>query len=163
SFGAETRLAQVDADQIQPLIAPQPRPTPLFGRPSTRTATRNPEMRSVLAAVDSLSYAVPGEAAADPTSAASAVDTMAAGGADAAMAAASGAAPDPSINLQLGVFSDPAAARSTAMQFALLGAVDEDAVTDGDGQPATRLTLSRLKPGVERQDVVDLIHKLGLG
>jgi rare lipoprotein A len=157
AFGAVTRLASVDADQIRPLPVPQP----MGGRPATRTA-KNPEMRSVLAAVDSLSYANTGDNAADPASAASAVDAMAAGVAMADMNAASDDATDPAISLQLGVFSDPAVARSTAMQFAVLGAVDEDSVTDGDGQSATRLTLSRLKPGVEHQDVVDLVHKLGL-
>jgi rare lipoprotein A len=66
------------------------------------------------------------------------------------------------IKLQLGVFEDAAAARATAIQFALLGAVDEDDVTDDDGNAATRLTLTHLKPGVERGDVADLVHKLGL-
>ena len=66
------------------------------------------------------------------------------------------------IKLGLGVYADPAAARDMAMQFALLGAVDEDAVETDNGTDATRLTLTHLKPGVERQDVLDLVHKLGL-
>ena len=48
------------------------------------------------------------------------------------------------------------------MQFAMLGAVDEDDVQTDAGVEATQLTLTHLKPGVERQDVLDLVHKLGL-
>ena len=48
------------------------------------------------------------------------------------------------------------------MAFAVIGAVDEDQVTDDNGEAATRLTLTHLKPGVVRQDALDLVHKLGL-
>ena len=155
----ETRLASVEPSEIRPLFAPQPRPIPLFGgRPSARAATPNPEMRSVLAAVDSLSYA---QAGASPTAAAAAADAMAAGEAMADSGTTNSDVGAP-IDLQLGIFADPAVARSTAMQFAMLGAVDEDEVADANGAPATRLTLTRLKPGVGDQDVVDLVHKLGL-
>ena len=43
----------------------------------------------------------------------------------------------------------------------MLGAVDEDPV-DMDGRPATRLTLTHLKPGVARADAVRLAQQLGL-
>ena len=43
----------------------------------------------------------------------------------------------------------------------VLGAVDEDQV-DVNGRRATRLTLTHLKPGVARADVVSLAHELGL-
>jgi rare lipoprotein A len=43
----------------------------------------------------------------------------------------------------------------------MLGAVDEEAVTAG-GVAATRLTLTQLKPGVSRTDVLDLALDLGL-
>ncbi|HZY50605.1 MAG TPA: septal ring lytic transglycosylase RlpA family protein [Devosia sp.] len=65
------------------------------------------------------------------------------------------------INLGLGTFEDPVAAISVAESFAMLGAVDEDQV-DVNGRRATRLTLTHLKPGVARADVVSLAHELGL-
>lgn len=65
------------------------------------------------------------------------------------------------IRLELGTFTDPRSAIDTAIAFALLGAVDEDAVTAG-AIAATRLTLTHLKPGVSRIDVLDLARQLGL-
>jgi rare lipoprotein A len=65
------------------------------------------------------------------------------------------------ILLELGVFSDQQQAISIAQSFAMLGAVDEDQVEAG-GRTATRLTLTHLKPGVVRGDVVSLAQQLGL-
>ena len=65
------------------------------------------------------------------------------------------------IQLELGTFDDPITAISVAESFAMLGAVDEDQV-DENGRRATRLTLTHLKPGVARADVVSLAHELGL-
>jgi rare lipoprotein A len=65
------------------------------------------------------------------------------------------------IRLELGVFPDAATADEVALQFALLGAVDEDAVRI-PGADATRLTLTHLKPGVARDDVMLLAKQLGL-
>jgi rare lipoprotein A len=65
------------------------------------------------------------------------------------------------IKLELGTFTDQVAAISIAEEFAMLGAVDEDAV-ESDGRPATRLTLTHLKLGVARADVVKLAQQLGL-
>lgn len=65
------------------------------------------------------------------------------------------------IDLELGAFSDEARARSVALAFARIGAVDEADVKI-EGQAGTRLTLSYLKPGVTRQDVADLVQELGL-
>lgn len=65
------------------------------------------------------------------------------------------------IRLDLGTFTDRIAAVSIAESFAMLGAVDEDQVQAG-GRPATRLTLTHLKPGVARDDVLSLARKLGL-
>jgi len=65
------------------------------------------------------------------------------------------------IKLELGTFEDPIAAISVTESFAMLGAVDEDPV-ELNGRQATRLTLTHLKPGVARADVVSLVHKLGL-
>lgn len=65
------------------------------------------------------------------------------------------------IRLELGVFTDAEREVAVAEQFAMLGAVDEDAVEIG-GKPATRLTLTHLKPGVARADVLRMAQKLGL-
>ena len=65
------------------------------------------------------------------------------------------------IKLELGVFADATRADDVALQFAMLGAVDEDAVRI-PGADATRLTLTHLKPGVARDDVMSLARQLGL-
>lgn len=65
------------------------------------------------------------------------------------------------IKLGLGVFSDQNNAITLAERFAFLGAVDEEQVTV-NGRPATRLTLTHLKAGVSRVDVLDLARELGL-
>lgn len=65
------------------------------------------------------------------------------------------------INLQLGVFANPAGAERVAEQFAMLGAVDQQDVTAG-GKPAKRLMLTHLKPGVARSDVLAMARQLGL-
>ena len=65
------------------------------------------------------------------------------------------------VKLGLGTFEDPIAALSVTESFAMLGAVDEDTI-DLNGHRATRLTLTHLKPGVARADVVALAHELGL-
>lgn len=95
-------------------------------------------------------------------------------GSDSAYAAATGMAMQTTIDaaqspngeendiaLGLGTFSDPVTAEQVASAFALLGAVDEADVTEG-GQPARRLTLLRLRPGVGRADVFALGRQLGL-
>lgn len=65
------------------------------------------------------------------------------------------------VRLELGSFTDPDDVDRVAMAFAMLAAVDEEAVTVS-GKPATRLTLSHLKPGVARADVLSLARQLGL-
>jgi rare lipoprotein A len=65
------------------------------------------------------------------------------------------------IRLELGTFTDPAQESRLVQKFAMLGAVDEDPVETGRG-PATRLTLTHLKPGVVRADVLKLAQQLGL-
>jgi len=65
------------------------------------------------------------------------------------------------IELGLGTFTDQVAAISISEDFAMLGAVDEDQVSV-NGRPATRLTLTHLKPGVARADVMSLVQQLGL-
>lgn len=65
------------------------------------------------------------------------------------------------IRLELGVFADAGRADEVAQRFAMLGAVDEAAVRV-PGADATRLTLTRLKPGVARADVMTIAKELGL-
>ena len=65
------------------------------------------------------------------------------------------------IRLQLGVFKDPATADHVVRAFAMLGAVDEQQVRI-PGADATRLTLTKLKPGVSRDDVMAIARELGL-
>ncbi|WP_417308804.1 septal ring lytic transglycosylase RlpA family protein [Devosia sp.] len=65
------------------------------------------------------------------------------------------------IRLELGVFADADRAEDVVLAFAMLGAVDEDAVRL-PGADATRLTLTHLKPGVSRNDVMLRARELGL-
>jgi rare lipoprotein A len=65
------------------------------------------------------------------------------------------------IRLQLGVFGDAARATETATLFARLAAVDEERVEIG-GRLATRLTITKLRPGVTRRDVLAMAQELGL-
>ncbi len=65
------------------------------------------------------------------------------------------------INLTLGVFSKKENSEKVALAFALLGAVDESEVIIA-GKRATKLTLTQLKSGVTRRDVLELAQNLGL-
>jgi rare lipoprotein A len=65
------------------------------------------------------------------------------------------------IRLQLGVFGDAGRAAETATLFARLAAVDEERVEIG-GRFATRLTVTKLRPGVTRGDVLAMAQELGL-
>jgi rare lipoprotein A len=66
------------------------------------------------------------------------------------------------VKLGLGIFENQDNAIALAERFAVLGAVDEEQV-NVNGRPATRLTLSYLKPGVSREDAAALAQELGLG
>lgn len=146
-----TRLASVDMDAIRPRPTPSARSTP------------NPEMRQVLASVNGLfSYAEARTEDADISSAHAAVDAMAANVPNLQDWRDTTDENLRAIHLDLGLYADPVRARQTAMRFAALGAVDEADETENDGGSATRLTLTHLKPGVGRQDVLDLVHQLGL-
>jgi rare lipoprotein A len=65
------------------------------------------------------------------------------------------------LKLQIGVFRDGIAAIQIAEAFAVYGAVDEEQVAIG-GHTATKLTVTHLKPGVARADVLSLAQELGL-
>ncbi|WP_280137178.1 septal ring lytic transglycosylase RlpA family protein [Devosia sp. Leaf64] len=62
----------------------------------------------------------------------------------------------------LGVFSNQNNAIALSERFAVIGAVDEEQVLV-NGHPATRLTLSYLKPGATKEDALNLARELGLG
>jgi rare lipoprotein A len=98
----------------------------------------------------------------DISSAHAAANAMAGGSGDLVAWAASVDAGNRKVNLGLGVFADANNAAKVAQDFALLGAVSEEP-TNFSGQPATRLTLTHLKPGVETQDARNLARELGLG
>jgi rare lipoprotein A len=65
------------------------------------------------------------------------------------------------VDVLLGIFDTADRTNEVADAFAMLGAVDEQTLYLG-GNPATRLTLTHLKPGVARSDVVSLARQLGL-
>jgi rare lipoprotein A len=65
------------------------------------------------------------------------------------------------IRLALGIFADPQNAAALAQEFAVLGAVTEEPVSVG-GRAATKLTMTRLKPGATKQDALNLAQELGL-
>jgi len=65
------------------------------------------------------------------------------------------------IKLQLGSFRDGIRAIEVAEAFAVYGAVDEAQMAIGD-HTETQLTLTKLKPGVARADVLSLAQELGL-
>jgi rare lipoprotein A len=109
------------------------------------------------------SYAdsTPQEADAAIGSAHAAVNAMATGNAELAAWAASVDADSRAVNFGLGIYADPGNVAVLAERFALLGAVTEEAVT-ANGRPATRLTLTHLKPGATLEDAHNLARELGL-
>jgi rare lipoprotein A len=161
-LGQGTQLASVEPADIRPMAAPRPHLGIASAPHPASRSSGSPELRQVLAAVSTLSYA---EAQAEDTNinnAHAAVDAMAARVPDLREWVEATDDDQRAIKLVLGVYENAAVARATAMQFAMLGAVDENAVTADDGAPATQLVVTHLKPGVARSDVLDLVHKLGL-
>lgn len=65
------------------------------------------------------------------------------------------------IRLDLGTFTKPSELDRVVVAFAAIAAVDDAEVMLPEG-PATRLTLTKLKPGVARADVLSLARELGL-
>ena len=147
-------LASLDAQDIKPLIPPQRAAKPMFA---------GARMSQVMSSVNSLfSYAEGQQENAEINSAHAAVDAMAARVPDLADWRASTDEDARAVRIDLGTYGDADKARSLAMQFAYLGAVDEDPTTGDDGKAATHLMLTHLKPGVAQDDVLDLVHRLGL-
>jgi rare lipoprotein A len=152
----ETRLAMVTPEQVRPRVASN------APRPRSR-AVGDEHMTEVLNSVNGLfSYAEARTEDADIASAHAAVDAMAARVPDLADWRETTDLDERAVRIGLGTYSDPETARDMAIHFALLGAVDEDEVTGDDGRAGTRLTLTHLKPGVGRDDVLDLARQLGL-
>lgn len=106
-------------------------------------------------------YAESGKATADINSAHAAVNAMATRADALEPWRASVDADKRAIKLELGIFRDPSTAQDVALRFAFLGAVTEEPVRV-PGADATRLTLTYLKPGVARDDVMVLARELGL-
>jgi len=94
-------------------------------------------------------------------SAHAAANAMASGNAALADWAGSVDADNRDIQLALGVFADAGNAVAVAQQFAELGAVIEEPVSV-NGRSATKLTMTRLKPGATAQDAIQLAQDLGL-
>jgi rare lipoprotein A len=65
------------------------------------------------------------------------------------------------VDLPLGVYAEQSNAVEIAKRFAILGSVKEEQVT-ANGGPATRLSLTYLKPGVLPDDVQTMAQELGL-
>ncbi len=158
--------APLNGDDTRMLLASVDKPTRLEQQ-TTRFAMAEPP-RSGQGSVDVLGDFIGMFGYADPAAA----DTAISGAHAAANAMATRAlALDPwiaavddderKIKLQLGIFVDAESAGDITRAFAMLGAVDEEPVRIAAGD-ATRLTLTHLKPGVARDDVMALARELGL-
>lgn len=112
---------------------------------------------------DLFSYAdtTPEEQEAEITSAHAAVNAMAGQASELREAMQAYDADARDVSIALGVFANPEGAVAVAEAFAVLGAVDEEQVVIS-GAPATRLTLTHLKPGVAGDDIISLARGLGL-
>ena len=111
--------------------------------------------------IDLFGYADPAAADAAITGARAAADAMATRSVALTQWTESVDEEKRAIRLELGVFADAARADAVAHSFALIGAVDEEAVRV-PGADATRLVLTHLKPGVVRADVMARAEELGL-
>lgn len=145
----ETRIALAD-------VAPAPSPFPSSAAGPT---SRDPLSGGLIGdIIDMFGYA---DTNASVNGAIAATEAMAASTPQLAEWQQSVDADARAVDVQLGIFDDPAKAVELADAFAMLGAVDEQTLDLG-GSPATRLTLTHLKPGVARSDVVSLAQQLGL-
>lgn len=151
--------APLNGDDTRMLLASVDRPTRME-QGTTRLAMNDTEERPNLIGgiIDMFGYADTDQAV---TGAHAAVNAMATRSGSLESWAATVDEDKRAIKLELGIFADAARADDVALQFAMLGAVDEDAVRV-PGADATRLTLTHLKPGVARDDVMSLARQLGL-
>jgi rare lipoprotein A len=147
--GPEIVMASADRVNLGDVVSPWP-------------ASRNPFSGGLVGdIINGLAYAETGSADAAVNGAVEAATAMATRSPHLADWVASVDEDARKLKLQLGIFGDPAGAVEVATRFAMLGAVDEEEVALGDRR-ATRLTLTMLKPGVARADVLALARELGL-
>ncbi|MDB5505813.1 MAG: septal ring lytic transglycosylase RlpA family protein [Devosia sp.] len=116
---------------------------------------------SLVTSIFSYADTTPAEQGATVATAFDAVTAMAAQAPELDAWVASVDAGQRAVDIPLGVFRDPAGIDRVASAFAFLGAVDVGQVMV-NGQPATSLTLSQLKPGVGLDDVALMARELGL-
>lgn len=158
--------APLNGDDTRTLMASYSGPSG-YETGATRVASAGAESNRSLVGMTTnffnglFSYADAAEADAAIGSAHAAANAMASGNAELADWAASIDADSRKVSIGLGIYADPANAARLAQEFALLGAVTEDAVTS-NGRAATRLTLTYLKPGVGQEDISGLARALGL-
>ena len=153
SVGRETRMEQ-RSDTMIAMAAPTP-----MQRSSGGPASRDPLSGGLIGdIINMFGYA---DSNASVNGAIAATEAMALGTPDLEEWRDSVDADTRRVNDPLGIFHDRVAAVTIAESFAMLGAVDEQTLDLG-GNPATRLTLTHLKPGVARADVVSLARQLGL-
>lgn len=151
-----TRLAFAEPAQIAP--APQPQLRGAVGTGKSRGDYSSSDLAEDF--ISLFGYApIEGEAAINDAHAAASAMATRAPGLDDWVAAVD--EDSRALKLQVGVFSDQLAAIEIAEAFALLAAVDEETVELG-GRLATRLTITRLKPGATRADVLVRAQELGL-
>ena len=159
--------APLEGDDTRMLLASYSGPAD-FDSGNVRVASSSQGSRSLVGMTTNFisglfSYAdtTPQDVDAGITTAHAAANAMAAGSPDLAAWADSIDADSRTFRLGLGIFAKRDNAIALAQRFALLGAVDEEEVLI-DGRPATRLTLSYLKPGVTKEDALALARELGL-
>jgi rare lipoprotein A len=160
--------APLEGDDTRMLVASYNGPADFDSGPIRVASSGGQSSRSLVGMTTNFitglfSYAdtTPLEADAAIGSAHAAVNAMAAGNTDLAAWAASVDADSRSVNFGLGIYADPDNVAALAERFAFLGAVTEESVT-ANGRPATRLTLTQLKPGATLEDAHNLARELGL-
>jgi len=153
--------APLEGDDTRTLLASYNGP-PVQGGGSTRVASSGTVVGMAQDFIGGLfSYADQQAADTTITAAHAATEALAAG--DPALAAWVQSIDEDArdVDVALGVYTDASNAERVASAFAVLGAVDESAITVA-GRPATVLRLIHLRPGVAGQDVVNLARELGL-
>jgi rare lipoprotein A len=168
--GDDTRMLMASLNTVTPLERRMNR-APVLSTPSSapdvRVADNGPysaadAVTDAFKSITSLfSYADGQPVPADLDSAFAAVNAMAERPADLDAWAAAVDEDARDIRLELGTFTDNAELDRIVVAFAAIAAVDE-AEVQAAGGTATRLTLSKLKPGVARADVLGLARELGL-
>ncbi len=144
--------APLEGDDTQFLVASINRLTPYEINSNTRIAySETPVAPSALEAVEAAAPAVPTDIP---------FQILSYGGTGVLDIDADAEATGTSVNILLGAF-DTVTATEIAESFALLGAVDQAAVTSGE-QTIVHLSLSRLREGVNATDVEELARSLGL-